>query len=469
MDINEALRVADDLVLAKTGKHLDTLQQEILRGSWQGKKYSHIAKEFKCGDRHVGNVASKLWQMISEILEENVTKSSFRSAIERYHISQSSNFLNVNLVKKGSITVCTEPLHHATARQNSPPAPSSTEDSHQEKRRFNLRDAPRISKFYHRTSELTTLENWIVQKQCRLVAILGISGTGKSAIARHLITQIQTQFDCIFWHSFRTSPPLEITLKKIIEFISDRPVTDLPDNIEAQLAILLEYLRNSRCLIVCDDGQQLFQSEQLSGTYKTGYENYGTFFKLLGEMEHNSCVIFTSWEPALEFLTFPPDHAAVQFLSITGLSEAAAREILKDNGVLDEDRWLELINLYQGNPLYLKLIARTINNLFAGRVAEYLSYQSELSMLGDELSFILQQQYERLSEIEKQVLNASIAQEYRASFPQLLKNYQGSSADIFPAIQSLVRRGFIEQEIRNQETVFKILPVFQEYVKNIPH
>ncbi|MBD2584808.1 ATPase, partial [Planktothricoides sp. FACHB-1261] len=75
MDINEALRVADELVLAKTGKHLDNLQQEILRGSWQGKKYSQIAKEFKCGDRHVGNVASKLWQMISEILEENVTKS----------------------------------------------------------------------------------------------------------------------------------------------------------------------------------------------------------------------------------------------------------------------------------------------------------------------------------------------------------------------------------------------------------
>jgi hypothetical protein len=469
MDINEALRVADELVLAKTGKHLDNLQQEILRGSWQGKKYSQIAKEFKCSDRHVGNVASKLWQMISEILEENVTKSSFRSAIERYQISQSSNFLSFNFVQKGSINFCTEPLHHATARQNSPPPPPSTEEIPQDKPRLNLKDAPAIAKFYHRTCELTTLENWIIQKQCRLVAILGISGTGKSAIARHLIPQIQTQFDCIFWHSLRTSPPLETTIKKLIEFIGDRPVTDLPDNIEAQLAILLEYLRNSRCLIVCDHGQQLFQLEKLSGTYKTGYENYGTFFKLLGELEHNSCVIFTSWEPALEMLTFPPDYQSVQVLYLTGISEAAAREILQQNGLLDEDKWGELINLCQANPLYLKLTARTINNLFAGKVAAYLSYQSDFSILGDELTLILQQKYQRLSPTEKQVLNALTVQENPANFPQLLKTYQGSPTDIFPAIQSLVRRGLIAQKIHNQETVFPVMPVFQEYVKNLQH
>lgn len=469
MDINEALRVADELVLAKTGKHLDNLQQEILRGSWQGKKYSQIAKEFKCGDRHVGNVASKLWQMISEILEENVTKSSFRSAIERYHISQSSNFLSFNFVQRGSINVCTEPIHHSKAKQNSPPPPPSTEESPQDKPRLNLRDAPAIAKFYHRTCELTTLENWISQKQCRLVAILGISGTGKSAIARHLITQIQTQFDCIFWHSLRTFPTLETTLKKIIEFICDRPVTDLPDRIEAQLAILLEYLRNSRCIIICDDGQQLFQSEQLSGTYKTGYENYGTFFKILGEMEHNSCLIFTSSEPALEMLTFPPDYQGVQVLYLTGVSEAAAREILQQNDLLDQDKWAELINLFQANPLYLKLIARTINNLFAGRVAEYLSYQSELSILGDELSFIFQQQYERLSEIEKKVLNALTVQAAPANFPQLLKSYQGLPTDVFSAIQSLVRRGLIAQKIHNQETVFQVIPAFQQYVKNLQH
>ncbi|MEZ2321434.1 MAG: hypothetical protein ACBR15_20785 [Microcoleus sp.] len=49
-----------------------------------------------------------------------------------------------------------------------------------------------------------------------------MTGTGKSAIARNLIPQIQTQFDRIIWRSLRTSPPLETTLKNIIQFLSNQ-------------------------------------------------------------------------------------------------------------------------------------------------------------------------------------------------------------------------------------------------------
>ncbi|MEG3849735.1 ATPase, partial [Microcoleus sp. herbarium13] len=49
-----------------------------------------------------------------------------------------------------------------------------------------------------------------------------MAGTGKSAIARHLIPQIQTQFDRIIWLSLRTSPPLETTLKTLIQFLSNQ-------------------------------------------------------------------------------------------------------------------------------------------------------------------------------------------------------------------------------------------------------
>ena len=81
MDVEKVLRFADELVLAKTGKHLDNLQQAILVASWQGKRYSHIAKEFYCTERHIANVASKLWQLLSKKIDENVTKSNFRPAM----------------------------------------------------------------------------------------------------------------------------------------------------------------------------------------------------------------------------------------------------------------------------------------------------------------------------------------------------------------------------------------------------
>ena len=60
-----------------------------------------------------------------------------------------------------------------------------------------LKDAPDISSFYNRTSELATLQEWILQERCRLVAILGISEIGKTAIALHLLPQIQHKFEYV--------------------------------------------------------------------------------------------------------------------------------------------------------------------------------------------------------------------------------------------------------------------------------
>lgn len=108
MEIKEVLRFADDLVLAKTGKHLDNLQQAVLLATWQGKRYSEIAKEYHCTERHVANVASKLWQLIKKKLGEKVSKTTLRSAMESYEISKVSNFGDFNFVQnKGNINVCT--------------------------------------------------------------------------------------------------------------------------------------------------------------------------------------------------------------------------------------------------------------------------------------------------------------------------------------------------------------------------
>ena len=464
MDVQELLRFADGLVFTKTGKHLDDLQQAVVRGTWQGKRYSEISKEVHCTERYVRNVASKLWQTLSEILDEDVMKSNLRSTMERYEFSKVSNFGDFNFIQnKGNINVCTETSHPPKTPQNSPPAQTSTEDNTQQKPRLDLRDAPELKTFYNSTSSpLTALENAITHQNCRLLTITGMTGTGKSAIARNLIPQIQTQFDRIIWRSLRTSPPLETTLKTLIQFLSNQPEINLPANTDAQLSILIEILRENRCLIILDDVQQILSSGQLAGHYKPGYENYGTLFKLIGEIPHNSCLILNSWEPPSDILTFTDDNSAVCLLQLTGLGEVAT-EILREKGLLDEEYWPELIELYQGNPLWLKLVAQTINNLFNGRVSQYLSYQPVF--LGDELTPILQQHYQRLSEIEKQAI-AQLSNEIEpVSFTQFLAKCQGSQGELFKAIQSLARRGMIEKLSCETETVFTIPPVLKQYVK----
>jgi Archaeal ATPase. len=56
---------------------------------------------------------------------------------------------------------------------------------------IDLGDAPEIFSFYDRTPQLTTLENWITQDRTRLIALLGISGIGKTTLSLRLIDQIK--------------------------------------------------------------------------------------------------------------------------------------------------------------------------------------------------------------------------------------------------------------------------------------
>ncbi|PSB53398.1 ATPase [filamentous cyanobacterium Phorm 6] len=464
MDVKEVLRFTDNLVFAKTGKHLADLEETVLRGVWQGKTYIQIAEESGYSEGYARDVTSKLLKVLSKLLREDINKSNFRSTMKRYHDCNFSNFKDI--VNFGNINnFCPETSYPPKTPQNSPPTQTSTEDNTQQKPRLDLRDAPEIKTFYnYPNSPLTALETWILEQNCRLLTITGMAGTGKSAIARNLIPQIQTQFDRIIWRSLRTSPPLETTLKTLIQFLSNQPEINIPANTDDQLSILIETLRENRCLIILDDVQQILSSGQLAGYYKPGYENYGTLFKLIGEIPHNSCLILNSWEPPSDILTFTDDNSAVCLLQLTGLGEAAT-EILRDKGLLDEEQWPELIELYHGNPLWLKLVAQTINNLFNGRVSQYLSYQPVF--LSDELTPILQQHYQRLSEIEKQAIALISNENEPVSFTQFMAKCQGSQVELFKAIQSLDRRGMIEKLSCESETVFTIPPVLKQYVKMV--
>src|SRR2546426_11800932 len=49
--------------------------------------------------------------------------------------------------------------------------------------------------FYGRAKELAMLQEWIVAEGCRLIALLGMGGIGKTALALQLARQLQPSFD----------------------------------------------------------------------------------------------------------------------------------------------------------------------------------------------------------------------------------------------------------------------------------
>ncbi|MEP6490434.1 NB-ARC domain-containing protein [Microcoleus vaginatus GB2-A3] len=470
MDVQEVLKLADDLVFINTGKHLDNLQEVILRGTLQGQKYSKIADESHCSEGHIKDIASALWKLLSEVLGEEVNKANFRVRLEQVKFSNLWNF-NKDIVQIGEVNFCEN-------NSQSPKVPNSSTDEEflnkgnaKPKVREYLGEMPKSGVLFDRTSELATLKQWILHENTRLLAILGIVGIGKTALAVHLVEQIKHEFDFIIWRSVATSPPLSILQKNIIQFFCrggapvPAPNADgvvVPENGATTGGLpLLNYLQKYRCLLILDDVQMVNSSGQLAGNYQPGYEDYGRLFRQVGELSHNSCLVLLSSEKPREIAALEGTNQPIRSLQLNGLG-AKAREILREKGLAEHEKWSELIEQYRGNPLWLKIVATMIQDLFDGSLSEFLS--DDPLFLGD-LESLLHQPFNRLSESEKQVMSWLASETAPVSISKVPENLQLSRSQFLKVMQSLGRRSLIEKIPEGDRTFFTLEPVLKEYVK----
>ncbi|MEM9922968.1 MAG: ATP-binding protein [Cyanobacteria bacterium P01_D01_bin.50] len=85
ISFQEVLRFVENLVIAKTGKHLSNIEVLVLRGSWKNQKYNQIAAEGGYTDEYLKNdVGPKLWKRLSQALEKKINKSNFKAILEHY-------------------------------------------------------------------------------------------------------------------------------------------------------------------------------------------------------------------------------------------------------------------------------------------------------------------------------------------------------------------------------------------------
>jgi predicted ATPase len=318
---------------------------------------------------------------------------------------------------------------------------------------------PELGVFYDRTPELDTLTTWILQQHCRLIALTGISGMGKTTLVVQLVQQIKDEFEYVIWCSLDASPTLAEFQDKLIQLLSPSEKLDSPAT-NQKLLPLIKYLQKHRCLVVLDDIHNLFSSGELAGKYKPGYEDYRSFFKQIEKLSHQSCLLLIGWEQPREVTQVKSENTPIRTLQLTGLDIAAGREILRANGLAEINNWEALIHRYQGNPLWLKSVATLIQEL-GGGVTELLT--DDTILLPEELKDVLQQQCDRLSEIEKQVLSLLAKESEPVNLAKLVQNGKMPASDLLNALQSLSRRWFIEQ----QGSFYKLPLVVKQYIKGL--
>ncbi|MEH2157802.1 NB-ARC domain-containing protein [Nostoc sp.] len=328
------------------------------------------------------------------------------------------------------------------------------------------------SVFYGRIEELNTLEQWILNEHCQLVALLGIGGIGKTALSVKLAQKIQDNFEYVIWRSLREAPPVKIILGNLIQFLSDEHQTegDLPESFSERVSRLLYFLQNNRCLVILDNAESILRSGSRAGLYREGHEEYGELLRRVGEATHQSCLVLTSREKPKEIALLEGQAQPVRSLLLSGLKVAEGQEILKLKGLsAAEDEWKVMIERYAGNPLALKIVATTIQDIFDGNMTDFL--QQETAVFGD-IRDILEQQFERLSDLEKDIMYWLAINRESITLAELREDIVSPvpPAKLLEAVESLGRRSLIEKAtptlIEKTGSFFTLQPVVIEYVTN---
>ncbi len=447
------LELVDDLIFAKTGKHLEYLQKDVLKGTIESKTYSDIAKDSGFSESHVKNVGQELWNLLSLVLGEKVKKANFRGVFEKIkknNFSIVSGYCHTNLTANN--------INIFPDRERSPTSSENSQETKNQPQLY-LAEAPEIFNFYNRSSELTTLSNWILKDSSRLIALLGISGIGKTTLTLQLIKQIGTNFNYIIYRSLRFSPTLDTTLAKLLEIFPEK--TEISQNIETQISQLLDCLRQYRCLIILDDLQTLFCSRKLAGKYQTESENYQIFFQLIAETNHQSCLILNSREKPIEITQLETPNNSVRTL-ILGNLRLAAKQILENHKLSDQQTWENLINIYQGNPRWIEFTARMIQELFHSSVAEF--WQWEKVILSESLVAELDKNFQRITQNEQTIIIQLAQTNQPVTLHQIDKILDLSTSELLNAIQSLKRRLLLDIKQENKTTYFSLNPVWKQYV-----
>jgi NB-ARC domain len=160
--------------------------------------------------------------------------------------------------------------------------------------------------FVGRTQELSKLTHWILDESCRMVALIGAGGMGKSAFARVLVERVKDNFSGgTIWRSLREARPPSEILTELIQYCSKQQENDLSSSVDRCIERLIYYLEKSRCLIILDNLESILQNHSYAAQYREGYEAYGKLFQRIAQSNHQGCLILTSREKPREIGSIP--------------------------------------------------------------------------------------------------------------------------------------------------------------------
>jgi len=428
MSVEDALVIVDAVLQQK---RLSNVQELLFRQAWEGKTYIEIAEASGYDASYIRDVGYKLWQSLSKALGERVSKNNLQVVFRRQLTRWSPQ--NRSVVAPGPEVKFIPPT--------------------QDGRYIDWGKAPDTSTFLGRQKELAELEGWIRSEQLRLIGVFGIGGIGKTLFTIKLAEQVQTDFTYVIWRSLSHGPKPEELLTDLLSFFYQGQ--EVEGNLDSLLSLLMNHLRHHRSLIVLDGVEAVLEGGKTNGSYLPGYEGFGEIFRQVGEVKHQSCLLLNGREKPDELS--PLEGSSVRSMQLQGLEEEALQVFAK--GLSDPVAARELMEFYGGNPMALKIVFRSIQELFDGNIGEFLAQNTPVF---SSIRNLLNQQFNRLAEVEKQVMFWLAINQMPTSHKQLQSDISANpnSTGLLEALYSLKWRSLIEK----RSDGFTLQPVVMMYV-----
>jgi WD40 repeat protein/HPt (histidine-containing phosphotransfer) domain-containing protein len=471
LDLEKLVEFVDEAVHHKTSRRLRDVEVWIFKGSWNGQTYGEIADAHSYTSQYLQqDVGPKFWKLLSDVFEEQLSKRNFQTVLERHYRQQTTEIAEPEVAQSSlgrSTSIRAEPAPESSGSQ---PLLSHTASPTV---RCDWGEAVDVSTFYGREQELETLAHWILggsasaglppqAKPCRVVALLGMGGMGKTTLATKLAETLQDQFDVVVWRSLRNAATISEILDEWLQFLSNQTALSKPERLDKKLSQLLTHLREQRCLLILDNLESVLQVGQPSGTYSPGFEGYGQLIRWMADTQHHSCLLLTSREKPVGLAQ--REGPFVRSLQIQGLSQQDSQELFADKGcdISDFQVLQEICTHYSGNPLALKIVAAAIQELTGGDTPALLPLLRRGTFEFDDINDLLARQCSRLSSIELQVMYWLAINRQPVTLLDLETDavWDAVSGQFPAAIRSLSQRSLIER----QKQLISLQPAVMEYI-----